>query len=205
MLDLFRRAPPIHTVAELTEFIDRQAAFVAQKGIYEYARARAGHYSKVLFQEPEFQAAADVSRWQTYPLGLAMVGELLEGVLLQAWRGDRADLDEAIRALVLAVFDRYPVPAALGAQQWAKSRGELDQHLKRLGTHPPKWAKDIPEPFWQRYFDLMPIHEKMRTKDASTTRSYLRVTIINIHDELTKRMDLAAVVGDLAAAKVAAS
>ena len=33
--------------------------FLVQKGIYEYSRARAGHYAKVLFREPEFQAAAD--------------------------------------------------------------------------------------------------------------------------------------------------
>ena len=45
----------------------------------------------------------------------------------------------------------------------------------------------------------MPIHEKMRAKDAPTTRNYLRVTMINIHDELTKRMDTAAVIGALSA------
>ena len=80
-----------------------------------------------------------------------------------------------------------------------KLRADLDRHLKQMGLHPPKWAKDIPEPFWERYFDLMPIHEKLRTRDAPTTRNYLRVTMINIHDELTKRMDTAAVIGALSA------
>ena len=115
------------------------------------------------------------------------------------------ELTETVRALTLAVFDRYPAPAALGPQTWTQLRGELDQHLKRVGLHPPKWAKDIPEPFWERYFELMPIHEKLRTRDAPTTHNYLRVTMINIHIELTKRMDVTAVVGSLAAAKVAAS
>ena len=58
--------------------------FVAQKGIYEYSRARAGHYAKVLFREPEFQAAVEQSRWRAYPLGLAIVAELVEGVLCPA-------------------------------------------------------------------------------------------------------------------------
>ena len=31
----------------------RQSAFWLQKGIYEYSRARAGHYAKVLFREQE--------------------------------------------------------------------------------------------------------------------------------------------------------
>ena len=73
----------------LADFIDRNAAFVVQKGIYEYSRARAGHYAKVLFREPEFQAAADESRWRAYPLGLAMVAELVEGVLRPAAGEDR--------------------------------------------------------------------------------------------------------------------
>ena len=81
LLNFFRRPPPICDVPALAEFIDGNAAFVAQKGIYEYSRARAGHYSKVLLREPEFQAAAENSRWRAYPLGLAMVSELVEGVL----------------------------------------------------------------------------------------------------------------------------
>ena len=65
----------------LADFIDGNAAFLMQKGIYEYSRARAGHYAKVLFPKPEFQAAVEMSRWQAYPLGLAMVAEMVEGVL----------------------------------------------------------------------------------------------------------------------------
>jgi hypothetical protein len=199
LFDFLRRPAPIRDTGELAEFVDRQAAFVAQKGIYEYARARAGHYAKVLFQEPEFLAACDVSRWQTYPLGLAMVAEVVDGVLLPAWTRERPALAEAIRALTLSVFDSYPAPAALISPTWAELRAELDQRLKLIGLHPPKWAKDIPEPYWQKYFDLMPIHEKMRTKDAPTTHNYLRVVLINVHDVLSKRLDVASVARSLEA------
>jgi hypothetical protein len=199
LFDYFRRPPPLRNAEELAEFIDRHAAFVAQKGIYEYARARAGHYAKVLMQEPEFLAACDVARWQTFPMALAMLGELTEGVLLPSWGGDRVSLTDAVRKLTLGVFDRYPAPPALDAETWTKLRADLDRHLTQMSLHPPKWAKDIPEPFWQRYFDLMPIHEKMRSRDELTTRAYMRVTLVNVHDELTKRIDAAAVLRDLAA------
>ena len=195
--DIFRRPPPVRDVADLKDFIDQQAAFVAQKGIYEYARARAGHYSKVLFKEPEFQAACDLARWQTFPLGLAMVGELVEGALVPAWGEDRQTLTEKVRALTLDVFDRYSVPPVLSAGKWAELRATLDRHLTQMSLHPPKLAKDIAEPFWQRYFDLMPIHEKLRTRDELTTRGYLRITLVNIHDELTRRMDAAGMAAKL--------
>ena len=86
LLNIFRSRPPIREPRELAQFIDENAAFLVQKGIYEYSRARAGHYAKVLFREPEFAQALEHSRWSAYPLGLAMVGELVEGVLRPAAR-----------------------------------------------------------------------------------------------------------------------
>ena len=65
--------------------------------------------------------------------------------------------------------------------------------------HPPKRVIDIPEPFAKGYFALMPIHERLRGEDFSTLRSYLRVTLCNIHDEFTKRIDPPSVVQSLRA------
>ncbi len=166
-------------------------AFLVQKGIYEYARARAGHYAKVLFAESGFQDAVEQSRWRAYPLGLAMVAELVEGVL-RPHGADRHRQLEALSGLVLSVFDRYPVPASLGEQAWSEARAELARRLQLIGLHAPKRAFDICEPWAETYFDLMPIHEKLRGRDFPTTRNYLRVTLCNIHDEFTKRMDAAA-------------
>jgi hypothetical protein len=197
IFDFFRRRPAIRDAAALADFIDQNAAFVAQKGIYEYAHARAGHYAKVLFREPEFRDACDRARWRAFPLGLAMVGEVAEGILSPAREGERPALVDAIRALVLSVFDRYPVQAELGAETWRALRDDLERDLLRVGLHAPKWAKDVPAPYAEKYFALMPIHETLRGRDAPTVHNYLRVTMCNIHDELTKRVDVAAVVESL--------
>jgi hypothetical protein len=188
LLDFFRRRPPICDVPALAEFIDRNAAFVVQKGIYEYSRARSGHYAKVLFREPEFQSAAENSRWRAYPLGLAMVSEVVEGVLRPHAEGRRAALDRLI-AISLSVFDRYPPPAVLGEETWSQMRVELAHNLDLIGVHAVKAAKDIPIPFAERYFQLMPIHEKLRASEFPTIRNYLRVTMCNIHEEFSKRID----------------
>jgi len=203
--DFFRRPDPIRDADELANFIDRQSAFVTQKGIYEYSRARAGHYSKVLFKEPEFQAACDAARWRAYPLGLAMVAEVVEGVLRPLAAGEEHRQRQALVSLVLAIFDRYPVPAAIGERAWQELRTELEHRLKLVGFHPTKWAKDVPEQFAESYFNLMPIHEKLRSRDFQTTRSYLRVTMTNVHDELTKRLDAPATAESLRAGAVAAN
>jgi hypothetical protein len=204
--DFFRRPGPIRSADELADFIDKQAAFVVQKGIYEYSRARAGHYAKVLFKEPEFQAACDVSRWKAYPIGLVMVAEVVEGVLRPlAAEGEERRQREALTSLVLGIFDRYPVPAAIGEHEWRQLRTELEGRLKLLGFHATKWAKDVPEQFAETYFNLMPIHEKLRGRDFPATRSYLRVTMTNVHDQLTNRLDAPAAANSLRNGQVAAN
>jgi hypothetical protein len=202
LLDFLRRKPPIRDAAAVGAFIDENAAFLVQKGIYEYARARAGHYAKVLFKEPGFHAAVEVSRWTAYPLGLAMVAEMVQGVLRANAVDPHAALD-LVSTLALDIFDRYPVPAALGEQAWSEQRAELARQLQLIGLHPPKRVIDIPEQWAQTYFDLMPIHEKLRGRDFPTTRNYLRVTMCNIHDEFIERLDGPAVAASLGNAKVA--
>lgn len=194
---LFWRKPPVTDLGALADFIDEQSAFLTQKGIYEYSRARAGHYAKVLFAEPEFLEAVERSRWGTYPLGLTMVGEVVEGVLRPHAGVDGGRQLERLRELVLSVFDRYPVPESVGRQAWGDARAELARRLELIGLHPTKRAMDIPEPFARAYFDLMPIHKQLRGRDFPTTHNYLKVTMCNIHDELSKRMDAAALVKSL--------
>jgi hypothetical protein len=188
--ELFRRRPPIRVPEALADFVDQHSAFLVQKGIYEYSRARAGHYAKVLFREQGFHDAVEQSRWRAYPLGLAMVAELVEGVL-RPYAADRHRQLEILKNLVLSVFDRYPVPSALSAQEWREARLELVRRLHLISMHAPKRAFDICEPFTETYFNLMPIHEKLRASEFPTIRNYLRVTLCNIHDEFTRRLEAA--------------
>jgi hypothetical protein len=185
LFDYFKRSQPIRDKDGLADFIDRNAAFLVQKAIYEYSRARAGHYSKVLFSESGFQKAVEESRWRAFPLGLAMVAEVVDGVLRKQAGG--RDFD-ALVATVLSVFDRYAAPEGLGREKWQELRADLEQRLRRVALHPVKRAMDVPEQYATLYFDLMPIHEKLRGRDLETTHNYLMVTLCNIHEELTKRI-----------------
>ena len=187
LLDFLRRKPPIRDAAAVGTFVDENAAFLMQKGIYEYSRARAGHYAKVMFGEPEFHAAVEAARWRAYPLGLAIVAEAVAGVLHERLGGERGNVLRALGDQVLAVFDRYPAPQALPTDEWRNLRAELSRRLQLIGLHPPKRVIDIPEQWAQAYFDLMPIHEKLRGRDFPTTRNYLRAQLCNIHDELIEQ------------------
>src|SRR5687767_8671030 len=195
--EILRRRPPLRTVDELADFIDAQAAFLAQKGIFEYSRARAGHYAKVLFAEVGFQHAVEQARWRAFPLGLAVAAEIVEGILRPHVADDRRAVLDSLSALVLSIFDRYPFPAQLAKDEWLEARRELARRLDLIGIHAVKFAKDVPEPFAESYFALMPIHEQLRGHDYQTIRNYLRVTACNIHAEFEKRADITALVEGL--------
>jgi len=197
LLDFLRRPkPPIRNLAELADFIDERSAFLVQKGIYDYTRARSGHYAKVMLADEGFQNALNRSRWRAFPLGLAMVGEAVEATLAALTEDRRATFD-ALIALVLAVFDRYPKPEVLSDEEWKQGRDDLALHLQRLSTHPPKRILDIPEPFYERYFALMPFDKPFLTADAPTARSFMQLQLVAMQEELQKRMDAAQILQKL--------
>jgi hypothetical protein len=189
---LFRSRPPVRDRQTLADFIDAQSAFITQKGIYEYSRARAGHYAKVLFAEEGFAQSVEHARWQAFPLGLSMVGEMVEGVIASGAGMQRRDILDRLTLVVLSVFDRYPVPPSIGEEAWLDARRELAHRLDLVAGHAPKRVMDIPDPLAQAYFAMMPIHEKLRGRDFMTTRNYLSVCLCNIHDEFVARANIAA-------------
>jgi len=194
---LLRRKAKIDTPGALADFIDQQAAFLAQKGIYDYSRARAGHFAKIMLADEGFQRTLNRARWRAFPLGLAMVGETIEATLAPHAGGDRRGEIDAIRDLVLSVHDRYPRPPELTDEEWASGRADLALHLDRLSTHPPKRIIDIPVPFADRYFEMMPFDKPFLTPDAPTARGFMQLQLVKVHEELTSRMDPAEMIRQL--------
>ncbi len=194
IFDIFRREPWVTDAAGLADFLDRQAAFLGQKGIFEYSRARAGPYGNVLFDDKGFLAEVEKARWLAFPVTLAMVTEAVEGVLRAAAPARREAVLDGVTAAVLAVFDRYPQPAALDAAVWTEKRGELIHDLAAIGLHAVKRVMDVPSRYVDRYVAAMPIHEKLRAKDVPTIHNYLKANLCNVHDAFVRRANVAALV-----------
>jgi hypothetical protein len=192
LFGFFRRKPQIREISELAVFIDEQSAYLVQRYIYDYTHARSGPFSQRLLAQPEFKKSVELSRWSAYPLGLAMIGEMVEGVFQPHAGEERSAILDRLSALVLGIFDKYDVPPQIGAEEWQAARAELARKLDQIGTHPPKPVSDIPEPYAERYFNMMPFDKDLLTNDVPTTLRYLQLTLINIRDELLKRMDAAA-------------
>ncbi len=191
----FRGGPPVDSRDKLIEFLDTRSAFLIQKNIFDYARARSGPYFKVMIKEPDFMRAVEVSRWTGYPTGLAAVAEIVRGVLFEG--ADRKALNDAVSSAALAAFDKYPPPEVIGADAWKQARETLLQRLTQMDLHPPKLAKDVILPYAKLIYDAQPIHEEMRRSDYEMIQSQLRVNMITMHDEFDKAADKPALLADL--------
>lgn len=196
--DIFRRGAPIATRDALVDFIDAQAAFLAQKGLYEYSRARAGPFGNMLFNDKAFLAELEKSRWIALPVTFGMVAEAVEGVLRPP-AGERTEaLQRGVTAATLAAFDRYPVPASLDAEAWSDARAALARDLSLIGLHAVKRVMDVPARFLDRYLSAMPIHEKLRAKDDLAIHNFLKSNLCNVHEVFVRRADVAALVKAIA-------
>ncbi len=198
--DMFRRGQPVATRTELTDFIDAQAAFLAQKGMFEYSRARAGVFGNILFDDKSFLAELERARWLGFAVTLGMVAEAVEGELRPAAGEQSATVRAAVHAATLEAFDRYPVPASMEAGVWSGLREALDRDLKLMGLHPVKRVMDIPARFVDRYLAAMPIHEKLRAKDDVAIHNFLKTNLCHAHEAFSKRANIPALIKVLTAA-----
>lgn len=199
VLDLFRRPARIVDRTSLAEFIDSQAAFIGQKGVFEYSRARAGPFGNVLFKDKGFLTAVEVSRWQSYPLGLMMVGEMVDGELSAAAAAQAEQVRGEFAKVVLGIFNRYETPAAVDAVEWDTARSEIAGMFDPATPNPIRRVGDIPARYAARYVAIMPIHERLRGQDAEAIHNYLKTNLIHMHHSFGRRADLPRLVAALAA------
>lgn len=195
----FRRKPAIDTREKLVEFLDTRAAYLIQKNIFDYARARSGPYFSQIVKEEAFKHSVEVSRWTGYPTGLAALAEIVRGVLFE--QADRKALNDSISSATLAAFDHYPVPQVLGEEAWKKARETLIERLALIDSHPPKFAKDVILPYAQILYDSQPIHEELRKNDFEMIRAQLRINLVTMHDEFATRVKTPALLADLGVAE----
>lgn len=140
--EFLRKPPPIVTVADLADFMDSRAAFLAQKSIVEFCRVRAGVYWQKLFSEKDFQTALNHSRWRAYPACYAMMAEMVEGALREPAGVRQRGLPAALETVARASVAKYAIPDGSPETFWsdalALTRQRLDFHP---GRSPPPRAR----------------------------------------------------------------
>lgn len=192
LLSLFRKTRKAG-LDDAEVFMERNSAFLVQKSIFEYSRARAGVLSYHLFKEEAFKRAVEEARWRAFPVGLRLVAEMVEGQLRPHVAPDEAPrLLDRVTGLAMRVIARHEAPAVLASGEWEAAREAVRLRLARLQLHPPKRVKDIPVQDTDEIFGLMPIHESLRLNDRQLVQNNLRVNLCRIYEDFVAETDVAA-------------
>jgi hypothetical protein len=192
LLDLLHRKPPMASVAELEDFLDRQAAFAVQKCIYEYARARSGLFSSKLFKEPAFLAAAERARWRNYPLCLQNLAVMAEHALRPHAGVDAPAMRQGLIASIERICGRYPLPDGFSPDFWQKARRRIARRIDLTGLAAPHAIKDLPHETAKKFFAGLPIHADLRGYDFELITNNLRVNLCRAYDDFITAADLPA-------------
>lgn len=196
------RPEPIATVEALEAFLDSRAAFMAQKCVVEYCRARSGVLWQKLFKEEAFLAALHRSRWTAYAIAYCDLAEMIEGVLRDRLGDQAARLEGALAAMAERVFWRHGVPEGAPDDFWEQAMGRLRRRLALARMRAPRPVRDIPKTDIDEVFASLPIHPSLRGHDFELVQNHLRTNIVRIYEDFLAAVDLDRVASRLVAASV---
>jgi hypothetical protein len=195
---LFRH-PRSGAPGELRTFLDRQAAFVAQKTVLDYCRVKAGLRERQMFANPEFQAALVHCRWQTFAGAVQDVTALAEAWLRPHAAGREAQLAAALAAVGARILADAPVPPE-EADSLAGAAAALERHLSNLQDAPPRSADRLPLLAEAPLLATLPIHPDQRIGETPAIRGALRFHIVTTQQEMERTFDAPALAAHLVSA-----
>jgi hypothetical protein len=130
----FLPQPKIHNLAALQQFLDGEAAHLAQRTVIDFARNELGSLSAQAFADPRFQAKLAVSRWDGFASVLAHM-IVLAHACLEAAGTPRAVLDRRLGDLYATILGGHPLPD-YRPQGWTTEIAALRDRLATRGSEP---------------------------------------------------------------------
>lgn len=199
------RTEPIATIGALEAFMDSRSAFMAQKCVIEYCRARSGVLSMKLFKEPAFLDALHHSRWTTYGLAYCDIAEMIEGVLRPHSSGSPNQLAEGLARIGERTFASHGLPAGAPDDFWAGAVARLERRLALAQLHAPRPVRDIPKTEIEAVLASLPIHPSLRGQDFELLQNHLRINLVRIYEDFLARADRQRLGAELSPASTAAA
>jgi hypothetical protein len=192
-----RRWPSVTAGPELADFFAAQTAYVAQRSVIEYCRARAGLNWDKLFSEQLFLERLEVCRWEAYAVVLAELAELALTRLRRDGTADPETYLPALAAAAQAALLRHPVPGH--RTSWADAADAIERHLARALLAAPRPVHLLGVHSADTIFDLLPIHAELRPEDREMFQNSVRFAICGVSEVMARCFDLPALEASLQA------
>lgn len=191
-LTVRRESAPIDSIEALNRFVSTRAAFVAQKTLYGYLKARMGTRYPSVFEDEGMIASIDIAKLQVYAACLADLA------IFAAWRTGREapqplDADHC-RALALGCFrqgleDNAASAAAVGAFSPDEAEADFRRRLAFWdwtdGPQGPAIFSESP-PALVRW---APIAPELKQYDQEIVENSIKFKWRDVRRDLERRLD----------------
>jgi hypothetical protein len=190
-----KRRPPVATLDGLADFLAAQTAYVSQRTVLEYCRARTGLNWDKLYREQAFVDSLEVCRWEAYAEVLGEVAELALILLRRQSPVDPQVYLPDMAAAVGAALRRHPVPGH--RTSWDAASAAIEQHLAQSLLAAPRAVHLAGVGAADAIFAYLPIHPDLRREDREMFRNSVRFALCRVFDEMTRRLDVPALAQSL--------
>jgi hypothetical protein len=186
MLSFFKAflpKPKVHSLAALQQFLESEAAYLAQRSVVDFTRNELGVLSSQAFSDQRFQDRLAVSRWDGFAGILADMVVLTQACLRSAGV-PRDRLDAPLGDLYVAILAAHPVPDHR-PQGWQAEIAALQARLADRGDEPAS-----PQAFAQatgaRIFETLPFVPRDPVENRMVLCNAFAFGLIAFNDRLRR-------------------
>lgn len=199
-LRAFLPPPKIRTLAALQQFLDREAAHLAQRSVIDFSRNELGNLSPHAFADDRFHRKLAICRWEGFVATLADMVVLAHAHLLQAGI-DRTLLDRRLGDLYEAILRDHPLPEHRREEgrDWQGDTAILRQRLAERPAGPAHPQADA-ELTGAKVFATLPFPPRDPRENRMVLSNAFAFGLIAFNDRLRRLIVMPAVAGELAAA-----
>ena len=189
---------PLDSVDNLCTFVSGRAAFVAQKTLFGYLKARMGTRYPSMFEDDVFVSSINIAKMHVFAACLSDLSIFAASCALEGQVRD----ESAYRNLALHCFKRGLADNEDQARDTAKFSPfeALADFERRLAFH--DWDSSLPAPELftvspAALYDWAPIAPQLKRDDKEIVQNSIRYAWRDVRVQLLKRIDPAAVAADL--------
>jgi len=187
-LAFWRRDPPVASPAELAEFVETRAKYMAQTTLFGYLRTRAGTRFPSLFEDELFGYSLELAKWRIY---LACLSDLMvySCGLLAARSGDPKAAGELAVRLTDDILRHDDDTMSDLLDGYDEAREKV---MVRIRNTPWASVEDDEGPFegsQRALVEWAPVAPQLKEFDTDIVINSMRFKWKGIRDQLRERLD----------------
>jgi hypothetical protein len=185
---------PIDSIAKLQDFLGTRSAYVAQKTLYGYVKARMGTRYPAMFENADVIASLNIAKLHVFA---ACLSDLTIYAVASALRDRPVGNDERLELARQCYRSAlHEIAAAAPAQV---TQGATDEFERRLADIDWRKGALLPDNFTaspHALFRWAPIADNLKNFDAEIIENSITFAWRDIREQFRKRIDAVAVADD---------